>query len=227
MHAGLCVDALSHRRPDEKPPMRIATKSCRIFAGTALVSFCLTLDGAFAQSVNERSDGIASDSFASAEDRTSPIDSAALGDLIFDADFEGQRNGGTSCATANVLTGGLTYSGDTNATTNWMGSFGPLLSPSNDVVYTFVAGSDVEGSITPTTSNYAFAIYLIETCVDSGGEPQPIGATATPGRGIDLAASGVISGHTYYLAITGAASGGAGANGTVNFTTPPSLAMRP
>jgi hypothetical protein len=63
-------------------------------------------------------------------------------------------------------------------------------------------------------------MYLIPSCTDSGSEPQPIGATATIGRGIDLAVSGVISGNTYYLAITGPASGGAGANGTLNFTTP-------
>src|SRR6185312_15938786 len=131
------------------------------------------------------------------------------------ADFEGQRNGGTSCSTAVELTGDTTFSADTTLTSNWMSSFGPLISPSNDVVYTFVAGPDVEGSIVPTVANYGFAMYLIDGCSESGAEPSPIGATATLGRGIDLAASGVISGHTYYLAVTAPASGGGGANGTL------------
>jgi hypothetical protein len=121
-----------------------------------------------------------------------------------------------------VLGGDMTYASNTTAAPNWNSSYGPLLSPSNDIVYVFVAGPDVQGFITPTASNYDFAMYLIASC-DAGSQPQPIGATATLGRGIDLAASGVISGNTYYLAITGTASGGPGANGILNFTTPPSL----
>lgn len=152
---------------------------------------------------------------------------AVSGDLIFDADFDAQSNGGTSCATASPLTGDATFSANTTAAPNWISSYGPLLSPSNDVVFEFVAGPDVAGSITPTTSNYDFAIYLIPSCTGSGTQAQPIGASATLGRGIDLAASGVISGNTYYLAITGTASGGPGANGFLNFTTPPTLGIVP
>ena len=147
----------------------------------------------------------------------------ASSDLIFNDGFDGQNeNGGTSCATATVLAAGLTYTADTIAAPNWMSSFGPLNSPSNDVVYTFVAGPDVSGFITPIASNFDFAMYLIPSC-ESGTEPSPIGATATIGRGIDLATSGVTSGNTYYLAITGTASGGGGANGRLNFTTPFSI----
>jgi hypothetical protein len=203
--------------------MRIAAKPCRVLMGSALASSCLTLDGALAQSFEDTGGALPAAASAGAENRA--IDEATLSDLIFDADFEGERNGGTSCATANVLTGDTTFSADTTATSNWMSSFGPLLSPSNDVVYTFVAGPDVEGTIMPTVSNYTFAMYLIESCSEAGSEPQPIGATATLGRGIDLAASGVISGHTYWLAITGPASGGGGANGILNFTTPASVTI--
>jgi len=196
-------------------------KSCPVFVGAALVSFCLMHDGVRAQAITELSDGIAAGSFPNG------IDTEALSDLIFDDDFEGQQNGGTSCATAIELEGETTYTADTTAASNWMSSFGPLLSPSNDVVYKFVAGPDVEGFITPTVSNYSFAMYLIPDCSQSSSQPQPIGATATVGRGIDLVASGVISGNTYYLAITGVAPGGAGANGTLNFTTPFAPAIPP
>jgi hypothetical protein len=156
-----------------------------------------------------------------------PMTTGAPSDLIFDNGFDGQQNGGTSCATAIILGGGSTYTGDTTAAPNWMSTFGPLFSPSNDVVYKFVAGPDVDGFITPTGSNFTFAMYLIPSCAESGSEPSPIGATATVGRGIDLLASGVTSGNTYYLAITGTASGGGGANGTLNFTTPFSIAIPP
>ena len=151
-------------------------------------------------------------------------DATEATDLIFNADFDRDTNGGTSCDSAIVLAGNMTYSSDTSAGTNWISSYGPLLSPSNDVVYTFVAGPNVEGSIVPSTSNYDFAMYLIADCASTGTQAQPIGATATLGRGIDLAAAGVISGNRYYLAVTGSASGGPGANGRLNFTTPASIA---
>lgn len=217
-------------------------KPCRVFVGSALLWFCLTFGGAEAETITEFSDGMTDGSFSSGiatgadgnppfteitGDRMGRIANAALSELIFDSDFDGQENGGTTCATATELGGGTTYTGDTTAAPNWMSSFGPLLSPSNDVVYMFVAGPDVEGSIIPTASTYTFAMYLIPSCAESGSEPQPIGATATIDRGIDLLASGVTSGNTYYLVITGTAIGGPGANGTVNFTTPFSFAIPP
>ena len=189
-------------------------KPSRVLAGYALASFCcLMFDGARGE--------------VSADGPDRDVADVAESDLIFNDDFEGRKNGGTSCATATVLGGGTTYAADTRAAPNWMTLFGPLISSSNDVVYTFVAGPEVEGSIIPTGSNYAFAMYLIPSCTDLGSEPQPIGATATVGRGIDLVASGVISGNTYFIAVTGSAPGGAGANGTLNFTTPFSLTNSP
>lgn len=127
------------------------------------------------------------------------------------------QNGGTSCAAATTLTTG-TFTSDTTAAPNWMGSFGPLVSPSNDVVYTFVAPTPVPATanITPSASDYQFALYLIPSCA-AGAEPTPIGATATIGTGINLSASGVTAGNTYFLAATGTAAGGAGANGTITF----------
>jgi hypothetical protein len=191
---------------------------CRVLAGVALASLCLPLSVASAQTTTGSRDDIG------VADATAAV---TAGDLILDDDFDGQRNGGTSCDTATELTGDTTFSADTTSAPDWIGTLGPLMSPSNDVVYAFVAGSDVGGAIIPTSSSYTFAIYLIESCSNSGSEPQPIGATATIGRGIDLAASGVTSGHTYYLVVTGIAAGGAGANGLLNFTTPASLIAAP
>ncbi len=121
-----------------------------------------------------------------------------------------------TCAAAVTLASNTTYVSDTTGTTNWMTSFGPLVSPSNDMLYTFVAGPPPLGTITPTAASYQFAMYLIDSCADSGTEPAPIKATATVGTAIDLS-TGITTGARYYLAVTGIAAGGAGANGTVNF----------
>jgi hypothetical protein len=123
---------------------------------------------------------------------------------------------GASCAAAITLASNSSYVSDTTITTNWMTSFGPLVSPANDQLYTFTAGAQPLGTITPTAASYAFAMYLIPSCSDSGTEPAPIKATATVGLPIDLG-SGITQGAQYYLAVTGIAAGGAGANGTVNF----------
>ena len=192
-------------------------KSSRVFVLLALVSSCFMFEHAGAQATTDIDEGLAADGIAS----------TASSDLIFNADFDVETNGGTSCDAARVLAGDTTFSSDTIAAPNWVSSYGPLVSPSNDVVYAFVAGAVVEGAIVPTIANYDFAMYLIPSCTANGNQVQPIGATATLGRGIDLAAAGVIPGNTYYLAITGSASGGPGANGRLNFTTPPSLGIPP
>ena len=97
-----------------------------------------------------------------------------------------------------------------------MTSFGPLVSPANDELYKFTAGAPPMSPIVPLAASYAFAMYLIPSCADSGTEPSPIAATATVGSELNL--DGLTQGSVYYIAITGIAAGGAGANGTVNFT---------
>jgi hypothetical protein len=121
-----------------------------------------------------------------------------------------------TCAAATTIVSNSTFTSDTTGTTNWMTSFGPLVSPSNDMLYTFVAGAQPLGTITPRASSYQFAAYLIPSCADSGTEPSPIKATSTVGTAIDLS-TGITSGSTYFLAVTGIAAGGAGANGTTTF----------
>jgi hypothetical protein len=121
---------------------------------------------------------------------------------------------GASCATAIHLFSNTFTTSDTTGTTNWMTSFGPLVSPSNDQLYEFTAGPQPLGTITPTASSYQFAMYLIPSCADSGTEPAPFRATSTVGTPIDLS-TGITQGAQYFLAVTGIAAGGAGANGTV------------
>jgi hypothetical protein len=122
-----------------------------------------------------------------------------------------------TCATATPIYSNQTYNSDTTATTNWLTSFGPVVSPSNDALYTFTAGAQPLDPIVPTASNYAFAMYLIPSCSDSGTEPVPVASSATLNTGVSLA--GANAGSTYFLAVTGTAAGGPGANGTLTFNT--------
>ena len=126
---------------------------------------------------------------------------------------------GASCAAAITLASNTSYVSDTTTTTNWMTSFGPLVSPANDQLYKFTAGAAPLAPITPTAASYQFAMYLIPSCSDSGTEPSPIRATATVGSPIDLnnGSPPITQGSVYYLAVTGIAAGGPGNNGTVNF----------
>ena len=130
---------------------------------------------------------------------------------------------GGSCAESIPLSSGATVNADTTGATNWMTSFGPLVSPSNDLSYTFTASNPAPtGSITPTASSYSFAMYLIPSCSDTGTEATPIAATATVGAGMSLA--GITAASTpYWVVVTGTAAGGPGANGTLTFTTPDPL----
>jgi hypothetical protein len=126
-----------------------------------------------------------------------------------------------NCASASPIVSDSSYVSDTTGTTNWMTSFGPLVSPSNDMLYTFTAGAQPLGHIIPTASSYQFAMYLISACADSGTEGAPIRATGTVGSGIELGSGSpaIVAGTQYWVAVTGAAAAGATANGTVNFDT--------
>lgn len=129
---------------------------------------------------------------------------------------------GTSCATAIQMTAPSTVNVDTTTGTGWINNYGPLGSPSNDIVYTFTSGAaPPTGTITPTASNYAFAVYLLNSC-SAGAGPTPIGATATLNTGIAL--TGITAASTqYWVAVTGTAAGGPGANGTVTLDVVPTL----
>lgn len=129
---------------------------------------------------------------------------------------------GSSCAQSIPLTAPSTVNVDTTTGTGWINNYGPLVSPSNDIVYTFTSGAAAPtGSITPTASDYAFAVYLLNSCA-AGAGPTPIGSTATIGTPINL--TGITAANTqYWVAVTGTAAGGPNANGTVSLDVQPTL----
>lgn len=129
---------------------------------------------------------------------------------------------GASCATAIPMSAPSTVNASTIGATGWVNTYGPLVSPSNDVLYTFTSGAAAPtGTITPTAASYPFALYLLSSCT-AGAGPTPIGSTATIGTGIAL--TGITFPSTqYWVAVTGTAAGGAGANGTVTLEVVPTL----
>jgi hypothetical protein len=128
---------------------------------------------------------------------------------------------GSSCAQAIPLQVG-TVNTDTSTATGWINAYGPLVSPSNDIVYTFTTGAGgATGSLTPSASSYQFALYLLGSCV-AGIGPTPIATTSTIGTGIPLTGN-TNPGNQYWVAVTGTAAGGAGANGTLTWDVTPTL----
>ena len=130
---------------------------------------------------------------------------------------------GLSCATAIVIPGGTqSYDSDTTAGADIYNNYGPLASPSGDLMYTFTTGATAPaagGSIVLNSANYSAATYLLDSCPAGLSGPTPIGVNATVGGQITLPA--LLASHQYYLAITGTAAGGAGAEGTSNVTINP------
>jgi hypothetical protein len=131
---------------------------------------------------------------------------------------------GLSCATAIVISGG-TQTFSTNTATNGAtiyNNYGPLASPSNDAMYTFTTGATAPapgGTIVLNSADFSAATYLLDSCPAGLGGPTPIGVNATVGGQITLPA--LLANHQYYVAITGTAAGGAGAQGTAGWTINP------
>jgi len=129
---------------------------------------------------------------------------------------------GNSCATAIPLTAPSTVNTDTTTGTGWINNYGPLGSPSNDIVYTFTTGATAPtGTLTPTAASYSFALYLLDSCA-AGAGPTPIGSTATIGTPINVSVASIPN-HQYFVAVTGTAAGGPTANGTLTWDTTPTL----
>jgi len=143
--------------------------------------------------------------------------SAFLTAICLCAAFEAHAQDGSSCTQAIPLSSMQTYNVDTSTASNWMTTFGPLVSPSNDLAYTFTLNAGTNGFIRPTASSYAFAMYVIADCNPAGAQSAPVLATATINTAMTLTEATLTAGHQYYLAVTGTAAGGPGANGTLTF----------
>lgn len=135
--------------------------------------------------------------------------------------------GGTTCATAQQVMSNGNYSGDTSAPgySNVVGNLGPLPSPANDAIYTFVSDGMATGSV-QFTPQYPGAIFLTTACSGSGPVPLEAASTETAGTTVPLpidngAGGPLTAGTTYFIIVSGSPPDGATANGPFGFTTPP------
>jgi len=127
--------------------------------------------------------------------------------------------GGTDCASARtIFFQGTSYSGDTSAPGygNPVGGFGPLPSPSNDAIYTFVANNTF-GTITVTAAGYNYGIFLTTNC--AGTTAPPIQAATGPAVGGSFPVSGLTNGQQYFVIMSGNPSDSSAPNGSYTFIT--------
>ena len=127
--------------------------------------------------------------------------------------------GGTTCAGAEQLAAGGTYTGDTSnaAYTNVVGGFGPLPSPAADSIYTFTSDGS-SGNVVVTAAGYNFGVFLESAC--AAAAPPPMNAVTGPTAPQTLALTGVTAGTQYWIIVSGNPSDSSAPEGTYTFTTP-------
>ena len=127
--------------------------------------------------------------------------------------------GGTSCATAEQISQGATYQGDTSAPGygNPIGGMGPLPSPANDAIYFLVAGT-VTGPVTMVSASYNFGIFLVPDCQPATS--PPIQAATGPTTPQSFPLTGLTDGTTYYVIVSGNPADQSAPEGTFTFSTP-------
>lgn len=130
--------------------------------------------------------------------------------------------GGTSCATAEHLLAGGTYTGDTSAAGygNPVGAMGPLPSPANDSIYEFTSDGS-NGNITVTAAGFNFGIFLTSNC--AGSTAPPLSAATGPTAPASMPLTGVAAGTQYFVIVSGNPADASAPSGTYTFTTPDPL----
>ena len=127
------------------------------------------------------------------------------------------NDGGLSCASAQELLPGRTYTGNTLNSSNFIDAIGPLSSLANDEVYRF-SSDDVYGFLYIDAADYDYGVFVTSACQPD--TPAPLAAVAgTAPTILDL--STLPAGGTYYLIVSGDPAAGAGANGAYSLSTLP------
>lgn len=132
------------------------------------------------------------------------VGAAALGFLMTaGAVFAG--SGGTTCANAEVLQAGTTYSGDTSGAGygNPNNTFGPVPSPANDAIYKFVANNVSTSESITVNFGYDGFIALTGGCANNA-QPYYGGQGGTGSQTLSLSLpAALVNGTTYYIIISG------------------------
>lgn len=122
---------------------------------------------------------------------------------------------GTTCAQAITIQSNSSVNGDSCTSGNPIGALGPLPSPHNDVIYSFVAQS-ANATITVPAASYDYGVFLTSGC--AGTTPAPSQATTGPSPGGSFPVSGLTNGQTYYIIVSGNPSVDTPACGTYSLT---------
>ena len=134
-------------------------------------------------------------------------------------------DGGTSCATAQELFPGTSYSGDTSTSTNFVGAFGGLPSPGPDLAFKFTYGPGMtDGPIHVTiTGGWNAGAVVTASCGGNGGNP----ISANTGTGaFDVQLSTLTFGTLYYFYMTGNPSDNSGPSGAFAFIVPTPVTLQ-
>ena len=126
-------------------------------------------------------------------------------------------DGGTSCATAQEIFSGGTYTGDTSTSTSFIGAFGGLPSPGPDLAFKFTA-HNTQGAINVTiTGGWNAGAVITAACAGNAGNPIQAG-TGTAAFSVPV--TGLTNDQQYFFYMTGNPSDNSGPSGAFGFTTP-------
>jgi len=132
--------------------------------------------------------------------------------------------GGTTCATAQQIFSGSSYSGDTSAPGygNPVGAMGPLPSPGNDAIYYFVSDGQASSGIAVTAAGYNFGIFLTTDCGGSTAPPIQAATGPTVPATLEINNNGgaLTAGATYYIIVSANPSDASAPSGTFSFSAP-------
>jgi hypothetical protein len=129
----------------------------------------------------------------------------------------GNDDGGLSCASASELLPGRTYTGNTVNAQNFIAEIGGVFaSPANDEIYALTA-NDLGGFLYIDSASYDFGVFLTDAC-----QPQnEVFAAVTGSAPAILDLSGLTTGQTYYVIVSGDPNADASANGAYSLSTLP------
>lgn len=106
-----------------------------------------------------------------------------------------------TCASPIQIFSDTPFNGDSCTADNTITGFGPLPSPHNDVVYSFVAQGANATLTMNAAAGYDYAVLLIDAC--SAIAPAPLNGSTGPANGGNFQLSGLTDGNTYYVVVTG------------------------
>lgn len=146
----------------------------------------------------------------------------ALSLLVYGSAMAGP--GGTSCAEAEQMFTGSTYSGDTSAPgyENLTNSFGLIPSPAADAYYYFVSNGQATTGLA-VIAEYDSGVALTSSCGNNATLLTAEGAAAGTEYSVPIhdGNGGVLTdGTTYWVIVTGIPTGTAADVGPFNLTTP-------